>query len=160
MSILKRPKCTRCSNSDTVVIRAVKAMNGRAMLCWYCEDCQNHALKRDIWLKRFAVWQTLEYWKKLGFIEKLPSSVDDIPIVRDHTNFHVCYICGSPSTELHHFFPQKFRDCIDVGPDWGRSGGKGWGDCAVYLCPHHHMVWHKYVAPLAELARVKVGAYD
>jgi len=65
------------------------------------------------------------------------STIDDIPVVKDHRGDCQCVICGEPA-EVHHWAPQALREAF--GEEW-----ELWPWAA--LCVGHHRQWHDIVTP-------------
>jgi hypothetical protein len=127
--------------------RQVKS-NGDVQVAWYCLKCERWVKDgQRLWLPHVLVKEFLQYWSTVRAADHLPSTIDQLPLVRDYTGFEPCVICGAKASEYHHFMPQVFRNDPDIAPEWAR-----WNECGAHLCPTHHKLWHERVAPLHALA--------
>lgn len=149
-AFVPKPACTKCGERRAVkLVRKISA-GGQTFVAWFCHDCQRHATPPEYWLAHAQVERFLQYLAARYPNKDYPRTIDDIPLLNDYSGEQHCFICGRPGAQYHHLMPQAFRDHPDVAPDWPE-----WDKVGVFLCLHHHQVWHNLVAPLAALATVK-----
>lgn len=150
--LLLRPTCLTCDSQKTVRLMRVTAANGHDHIVWYCTKCQHYVKDGNrLWLPTALVSEFLTYWSaRLPENSSLPSTIEELPLLKDHSGGDPCAICGATATEYNHFMPQAFKDDPDIALDWAE-----WDRLGAWLCDRHHKLWHAKVAPLQALAQVK-----
>jgi hypothetical protein len=149
--LLQRPSCAQCGSRKTVKLYRVIAANGVNRIVWYCVNCQCYAKDGNrLWLPNPLVSEFLAYWIARAPDLNIPTSIGEVPLLKDNTGDEPCAICGAAATEYNHFMPQVFKNDPDIASDWTE-----WDRLGAWLCDKHHKLWHVKVAPLTALARVR-----
>ena len=141
--MLQKPTCPTCQGFKTVKLYRVTAANGHDHVAWYCNNCERYVKDGNrLWLPNALVSEFVAYWSTRLPDSNLPSTIDALPLLRDHTGGEPCAICGATATEYNHFMPQAFKDDPDVVDEW-----REWDKLGAWLCDTHHKLWHAKVAP-------------
>lgn len=149
--LLDKPHCSKCDGFKVVKLMRVTAANGHNHVVWYCTSCGQYVKDgKRLWLPSRLVSEFLTYWSTRLSERNLPSTIDELPQLKDYTGQEPCAICGVTATEYNHFMPQVFRDDPDIATDWAE-----WDKMGAWLCDYHHRLWHSKVAPLTALSQVK-----
>lgn len=119
--------CAHCGSKSIILRRQIKA-DGSCHFGWRCLDCNRWAENPPRWIGH------RELEKRLA---RQGAQLDDIPVVDDYRDRQPCCICGAPG-QYHHWSPQALRG--QFGNDWYKWPG-------AYLCPAHHLLWHRVVTP-------------
>lgn len=150
-ALLEKPTCANCQGFATVKLFRITAANGHEHVVWYCKQCERYVKDGNrLWLPTRMVTEFLTYWSARLPERNLPSTIDRLPLLKEHSNGEPCAICGDTATEYNHFMPQVFKGDTDIAAEWAE-----WDRLGAWLCDHHHRLWHAKVAPLTALAQVK-----
>lgn len=150
-ALLTKPTCQTCNNAATVKLYRITATNGHDHVAWHCNQCDHYVKDGNrLWLPSALVTEFLTYWSTRLPDRNLPSTISELPLLKDHTGNEPCAICGANASEYNHFMPQAFKCDPDIIGEWTQ-----WDRLGAWLCDHHHKLWHAKVAPLQALAQTK-----
>jgi hypothetical protein len=146
---MQRPTCLECNCVKPVRLFRIIAANGARYIAWWCTGCERYVKDGNrLFLPDPRVAEFIAYWHAVSTQPTLASSIDELPLLKEHAGGEPCAICGYTKTEYNHFMPQAFKSDADIEPEWAR-----WDMQGAWLCNYHHRLWHAKVAPLWALAQ-------
>jgi len=117
----KTTHCPQCNTQVRAQLVRNITRNGASQVYWFC-------------LLHQGATHPASYIKH-ELITNFGVNIDDLPVKENYSGMELCAVCGSPTTENHHWAPSYLF--ADDSNRWPQSP----------LCPRHHRLWHQMVTP-------------
>ena len=121
--MIRKCYCKSCNHDTTAkLVRNVTA-SGTSQVWYQCIFCHGN------------IGGVASAFVKHSELRDKNIDVETIQIVNDYRDQNrICFVCGEPNCQLHHYAPRHLFDNADSWP-------------TSYLCQKHHDEWHKKLTP-------------